>query len=237
MHYNFNTIGIVHSCFKDKFGVPRQPGLVKGARGEIELFPPYDRAEAVVGLEAFSHLWITFVFHHCLEDNVRLAVRPPRLGGNKKLGVFATRATHRPNPIGLSVVALEEVFQHEGRTRLRLSGLDLVEGTPVLDIKPYLPYADAVPGANAGYAQEAPVATLKVSFSPAAQAACHQHEQRWPELADLIDSVISLDPRPAYRRGAEHERIFGICLYDLDVRWRVQKEGCAEVIELCETSR
>ncbi len=234
MHYSFNTIGIIHSCFKDKFGVPRQPGLVKGARGEIELFPPYDRAEAVVGLEAFSHLWITFVFHHCLGDEVRLAVRPPRLGGNKKLGVFATRATHRPNPIGLSVVKLEEVFHYQGRTRLRLSGLDLIEGTPVLDIKPYLPYADAILGAHAGYAQQPPGATMMVSFSAAAQAACHQYEQRWPELADLIESVISLDPRPAYRRAAEHNRVFGIRLYDLDVRWRVQREGCAEVVELCE---
>ncbi len=236
MHYSFNTIGIVHSCFKDKFGVPRQPGLIVGARGEIELFPPYDRAEAVAGLEAFSHLWISFVFHHCLESDKRLSVRPPRLGGNKKLGVFATRATHRPNPIGLSVVALDEIVQYRGRIHLRVSGLDLVEGTPVLDIKPYLPYADCIVDAKAGYAQEPPRSVLKVDFSAEAQKSCAQHEQRWPGLADLIESVISLDPRPAYNRRIEPERVFGICLYDLDVRWRVKEEGVAEVVELCKVA-
>ncbi len=234
MHYSFNTIGIVHSCFKDKFGVPRQPGLIAGARGEIELLSPYDRAEAVAGLEAFSHLWISFVFHHCLESDKRLSVRPPRLGGNKKLGVFATRATHRPNPIGLSVVALDEIVQYRGGIHLRVSGLDLVEGTPVLDIKPYLPYADCIVDAKAGYAQEPPLSVLKVDFSAEAQKSCAQYEQCWPGLADLIESVISLDPRPAYSRRIESERVFGICLYDLDVRWRVKEEGVAEVVELCK---
>lgn len=234
LHYSFNTIGIIHSCFKDKFGVPRQPGLIKGARGEIELLPPYDRAEAVAGLEGFSHLWISFVFHQCLEGEPRLSVRPPRLGGNKRVGVFATRSTHRPNPIGLSVVALEELFQHDGRIRLRISGLDMVEGTPVLDIKPYLPYVDAIPDASGGYAQTPPVATLTVSFSRAAREACHHYEQRWPGLADLIGSVIALDPRPAYRQTVGSGRVFGIRLYDVDVRWRVQLDGNAEVIELLD---
>lgn len=230
--YSFKPIGVIHSCFKEKFGVPRQPGLVKGAHGELELFPPFDRAEAVAGLEAFSHLWITFVFHHCIEDEVRLSVRPPRLGGNKRLGVFATRSTHRPNPIGLSVVALEGIRQEQGRTRLLLSGLDLVEGTPVLDIKPYLPYVDAVAAARAGYAQDAPPALLKLVFSEPAQQQCRDHETRWPGLRDLIESVLTLDPRPAYKREAEPERVFGIRLYDLDVRWRVPEEGVAEVVEL-----
>lgn len=231
MQYTFEPVGVIHSCFKDKFGAPRQPGLVKGAHGELELFPPYDRAEAVAGLEQFSHLWITFVFHHCLDAGVRLSVRPPRLGGNKRLGVFATRATHRPNPIGLSVVALDGIRQEQGRTRLLLSGLDLVEGTPVLDIKPYLPYADAIATARAGYAQSAPAVRLAVQFSATAGQECLEYEQRWPGLKALIESVIALDPRPAYRQD-EGERIFGICLHDLDVRWRVVAEGVAEVIEL-----
>ena len=232
MHYDFQPIGVIHSCFKDKFGVPRQPGLVKGAHGELELFPPYDRAEAVVGLEAFSHVWITFIFHHCLEDEVRLSVRPPRLGGNRKLGVFATRSTHRPNPIGLSVVALEGIRQDEGRTRLLLSGLDLIDGTPVLDIKPYLPYVDAIADAQAGYAQQRPAATLKLSFTENAREACRHYEQRWPGLADLIESVLSFDPRPAYKKEADPDRVFGVRLYDLDVRWRVLEGAIAEVIEL-----
>lgn len=232
LQYSFQPIGIIHSCFKDKFGVPRQPGLVKGARGELELFPPYDRAEAVVGLESFSHLWITFVFHLSIEDEMRLSVRPPRLGGNRKMGVFATRSTHRPNPIGLSVVALEGIRQHEGRTRLLLSGLDLVEGTPVLDIKPYLPYVDAVADARAGYAQESPLVSLRLSFTERAREECLRYEQKWPGLAALIEAVLCLDPRPAYKRDAEPERVFGVRLYDLDVRWRVLEEGQAEVVEL-----
>lgn len=232
MQYSVEAIGVVHSCFKEKFGVPRQPGLVKGARGEIELFPPYDRAEAVAGLEQFSHLWITFLFHQCIEEEVRLSVRPPRLGGNKKLGVFATRSTHRPNPIGLSVVALEEIRQEQGRIRLLIEGLDLIEGTPVLDIKPYLPYVDAVAGARAGYAQEPPGAILSVSFTESAQQQRHQYEQQWPGLAGLIESVLSLDPRPAYKRTVDPGRVFGIRLYDLDVRWRVLEGGIAEVVEL-----
>lgn len=237
MNYSVKPIGVIHSCFKDKFGVPRQPGLVKGAHGELELFPPYDRAEAVVGLEAFSHIWITFVFHHCLEDEVRLSVRPPRLGGNKKLGVFATRATHRPNSIGLSVVALEGIKQDEGRTRLLIEGLDLIEGTPVLDIKPYLPYVDAVTTAQAGYAQQPPAATLKLSFTDNAEQACRFHEQQWPGLADLIESVLTLDPRPAYKKESDPGRVFGIRLYDLDVRWRVLEGGIVEVVELSPVSK
>lgn len=236
MHYSFKPIGIVHSCFKDKFGVPRQPGLVKGARGELELFPPYDRAEAIVGLEAFSHLWITFVFHRSLEEEVRLSVRPPRLGGNKKLGVFATRSTHRPNAIGLSVVMLEGVRQHEGHTRLLLSGIDLIEGTPVLDIKPYLPYVDAIADARAGYAQEPPAAALHVSFTVQARQQCRQYEEQWPGLAELIESVLSFDPRPAYKKGGAPERVLGVRLHDLDVRWRVLEGDIAEVIELCPVS-
>lgn len=232
MPYSVEPIGIVHSCFKEKFGVPRQPGLVKGARGEIELFPPYDRAEAVAGLEQFSHLWITFLFHQCIGDEVRLSVRPPRLGGNRKLGVFATRSTHRPNPIGLSVVALEEICLEQGHIRLRLSGLDLIEGTPVLDIKPYLPYVDAVAEARAGYAQEPPPQLLKPAFSAAAWQQCRHYEQRWPGLTELIEAVVGLDPRPAYKRAADPERVFGVLLYDLNVRWRVLEGGIAEVVEL-----
>ncbi len=237
MQYSFQPIGIIHSCFKDKFGVPRQPGLVKGARGELELLPPYDRPEAVVGLEVFSHLWLSFVFHHCLDDEVRLSVRPPRLGGNKKLGVFATRSTHRPNPIGLSVVALEGIRHDQGHTRLLLSGLDLIEGTPVLDIKPYLPYVDVVADARAGYAQAPPVASLRLIFTAQTEQQCLRHEQQWPGLAELIESVLTLDPRPAYKRNDNPGRIFGIRLYDLDVRWRVLEEGVIEVVELCPVSQ
>jgi tRNA-Thr(GGU) m(6)t(6)A37 methyltransferase TsaA len=231
MDYCFKPIGVIHSCFKDKFGVPRQPGLVPAARGELELFAPYDREEAWVGLEGFSHLWVQFVFHHCLEQTQRLRVRPPRLGGNRKLGVFATRSTHRPNPLGLSVVELAGIEKRNGRMVMLLRGLDLVEGTPVLDVKPYLPYVDAVSNARSGFAEAAPVTPLRVEFSVEAEAQCLQWQRRWPELRELIVGVLALDPRPAYQDEDDGSRRYGVRLHDLDVRWRVEG-GAVSVDEL-----
>ncbi len=153
-------IGVVHSCYKTKFGIPRQPGLVTAATGVIEMLPPYNHRDAFRGLEDFSHVWITFVFHLHQRETWSPLVRPPRLGGNIKMGVFATRSTFRPNNIGLSVVRLACVDTSvPGHVLLHLVslspsaryskpdqvGLDLVDGTPVLDVKPYLPYAGAVP--------------------------------------------------------------------------------------------
>ena len=169
MSYSFNPIGIIHSCFKDKFGVPRQPGLVKSARGKLELYPPYNRVEAFAGIDVYSHLWINFVFHHCIREEPNLSVRPPRLGGNQKLGVFATRATFRPNALGLSVVELERVENVADKITLHLKGIDLVDGTPVLDIKPYIPYVDSIPEATAGFAQQAPGREFDVCFSAEAE--------------------------------------------------------------------
>ena len=134
MQHTVAPVGIVRSCFKEKFAIPRQPQLAPAARGVLELLPPFDQGEAVEGLEQVSHVWLLFLFHQALEDKPRLKVRPPRLGGNKSMGVFATRATHRPNGIGQSVVRLEGVEPG----RLLLSGIDLLDGTPVLDIKPYV---------------------------------------------------------------------------------------------------
>ncbi len=234
MNFECTPIGVVHSCFKDKFGVPRQPGLVKGARGEVELFPPYDRAEAFTGLEVFSNIWLTFVFHHCLDQQARLSVRPPRLGGNKKMGVFATRATHRPNPIGMSVVTLDSIVKEQGKVRLCVSGLDLVDGTPILDIKPYLPYADGINNAKGGFAQSSPESAMQVVFSSQAESECAQFEQRWPELRSLLLSVLSLDPRPAYRSGQAGDKLYALRVYDLDVQWRALDASTIEVVRLVE---
>ena len=154
MQHTVAPVGIVRSCFKEKFAIPRQPQLAPAARGVLELLPPFDQGDAVEGLEQVSHVWLLFLFHQALEDKPRLKVRPPRLGGNKSMGVFATRATHRPNGIGQSVVRLEGVEPG----RLLLSGIDLLDGTPVLDIKPYVPYADSIAGASNQMANAAPVA-------------------------------------------------------------------------------
>lgn len=152
-------IGIVHSCFKEKFAIPRQPALAPAATGEIELFAPYNDPVALEGLEEVSHLWLSFIFHQTLasahssiNSKPQLRVRPPRLGGNKKVGVFATRSTHRPNALGLSVVKLDGIRNN----RLQISGIDLLNGTPLVDIKPYLPYADNVGTAFNYLADQAP---------------------------------------------------------------------------------
>ncbi len=221
-------IGVIRSVFKEKFGIPRQPGLAEEARATLEILPPYDRPEAFRGLEAFSHVWIVFVFHECLREDWRPTVRPPRLGGNQRLGVFATRSTFRPNPIGLSPVRLERIDCTEGTVRLHLSGVDLLDGTPVLDIKPYLPYADVIEGARGGFAEEAPGPKLAVVFAPEALAKCTALAVDYPGLPRLIEQVLAADPRPAYAGAGQGERVYGIKLLDFDLRFRI--EGATAVV-------
>lgn len=214
MTYTVSPIGFVRSCFKEKFAIPRQPQLAPAARGILELVAPYDQPEAIQGLEQVSHVWLLFVFHKALEDKPRLRVRPPRLGGNQSMGVFATRATHRPNGLGQSVVALEKVEPG----KLWLSGIDLLDGTPVLDIKPYVPYADQVPGAFNQMADAAP-RLLPVSWTEQALKHAHAHAQRLAEpLIELIEQCLAQDPRPAYQTP-EPQRRYGAKFWDLDVHW------------------
>jgi tRNA-Thr(GGU) m(6)t(6)A37 methyltransferase TsaA len=219
---HFQPIGLVHSCFREKFGIPRQPGLIPEARARLQLLPPYNRPEAVAGLEGFSHLWLVFVFHQAMREEWKATVRPPRLGGNERVGVFASRAPYRPNPIGLSAVAFEGVEEKDGQLFLRLSGVDLVDGTPVLDIKPYVPYTDALPDARAGFAPEPPGLRAKVVFSPAAQAQLAQAKTKYPDIQSLIEKVIGLDPRPAYYNEGSTRKRFGMKLWDWDVRWTLE---------------
>ena len=160
--FQFEQIGVIRSPYKEKFAVPRQPGLVINGGGELHLVAPYNQADAVRGLEAFSHLWVVFVFHQTMEGGWRPTVRPPRLGGNARMGVFATRSTFRPNPIGMSLVELKGIRCQKDQVILELGSLDLVDGTPVIDIKPYLPFAEALPDARASYAQDAPQADILV---------------------------------------------------------------------------
>lgn len=213
-HYSMSPVGFVRSCFKEKFAIPRQPQLAPAARGVLELIAPFDRPEAIQGLEQVSHVWLLFLFHQALEDKPRLKVRPPRLGGNVSLGVFATRATHRPNGIGQSVVKLDRVEPG----RLWLSGIDLLDGTPVLDIKPYVPYVDRVDDACNAIADGAPQ-TLAVSWDEQALQAARSHAQRLGEpLVELIEQCLRQDPRPAYQQ-IDPQRRYGTRLWDLDVRW------------------
>jgi len=225
--YNVSPIGFVRSCFKEKFAIPRQPQLAPAARGVLELVAPFDHPDAVQGLEQVSHVWLLFLFHLALEDKPRLKVRPPRLGGNQSMGVFATRATHRPNGIGQSVVKLDKVEPG----RLYLSGIDLLDGTPVLDIKPYVPYADSVAAATNQIASTAPD-LIPVSWEPAALAQAHEHGLRLQEpLVELIEQCLAQDPRPAYQTPTP-ERRYGAQFWDLDVRWHYPQPGMIKVLEV-----
>nr|WP_314985592.1 tRNA (N6-threonylcarbamoyladenosine(37)-N6)-methyltransferase TrmO [uncultured Pantoea sp.] len=228
--FTFAQIGVIHSPWKEKFAVPRQPGLVQDGGGELHLQPPYNQPEAVRGLEAFSHLWLLFVFHQTMEGGWRPTVRPPRLGGNARMGVFATRSTFRPNPIGMSLVELKGIRIEKQQVILQLGSLDLIDGTPVVDIKPYLPFAEALPHAEAGFAQTAPAADMPVRFSDQAQQQLHQ-QSRYHNLARFISEVLAQDPRPAYRQGETQEREYAAWLMDFNVRWRIDDAG-TEVIAI-----
>ncbi|RZI81237.1 MAG: tRNA (N6-threonylcarbamoyladenosine(37)-N6)-methyltransferase TrmO [Pseudomonas sp.] len=227
MQHNVAPVGIVRSCFKEKFAIPRQPQLAPAARGVLELLPPFDQGDAVAGLEQVSHVWLLFLFHQTLEDKPRLKVRPPRLGGNKSMGVFATRATHRPNGIGQSVVRLEGVEPG----RLLLSGIDLLDGTPVLDIKPYVPYADCVSDAINLMASAAP-APISVAWADAALLQAREHALRLGEpLVELIEQCLAQDPRPAYQVPPP-ERVYGVKYWDVQVRWHYPQLDRIQVLEV-----
>ncbi len=227
--FQFAPIGIIRSCFRQKFGIPRQPRLVPAARATLELLPPYAQPEAVRGLEGFSHLWLLFIFHGVPAGRWQPTVRPPRLGGNRRLGVFATRSTFRPNPIGLSAVVLERIVTTEKGVTLHLAGVDMLDGTPVLDIKPYLPYADCIAEATGGFATAAPAQLPEVIFSPAAATFC----AAWPngDLRELVGQILRQDPRPAYQQMDSTARHYGMTLYNCDVHWEV-RDGVAYVTDI-----
>ncbi len=208
----FSVIGHVRSCFTEKFGTPRQPGIVPSARAELVFEPEYRNADAIRGLEDFSHVWLLFLFHKTAAQGWRPTVRPPRLGGNERKGVFATRSPFRPNPIGLSAVKLDgiDTTVPHGPVLL-LSGTDIVDGTPVLDVKPYLPFADSLPEARGGFARQAPE-PVPVVIPPGAEAACT------PAQLAVIRETLSADPRPAYHDDGQ--RLYGLSLDGLNIRWR-----------------
>jgi len=218
--FNFHTIGTINSPYKEKFAIPRQPGLVTAAKGQILLQADANN-ELIRGIEQFSHLWVIFVFHATQAQGWKPLVRPPRLGGNEKMGVLATRSTFRPNPIGMSVVKLDSVNTTHKQTILNISGLDLLNDTPILDIKPYIPYSDAVLNAQAGFAQTQPTTKLTVSFSANAQAQLLSFDQQYAELELLITQVLAQDPRPAYKQNKLDDKIYGMALYNLNIQWQL----------------
>lgn len=219
--FQLRPIGRIKTPYKDKFGVPRQAGLVPSVRGKLVLDPAFRKEEAFRGIEECSHVWILFLFDKVREKDVRLSVRPPRLGGNQKLGVFASRSPYRPNRIGMSACRLHGVETDEqGEMALLLSGVDLIHGTPVLDVKPYLPYADMIEEAWSKIAPEAP--------------------ERWPvqiaeevrgvfealpdEKQQVVLETLSLDARPAFHE--KETRTYFFRIYELDVGWEIVEGRC-----------
>lgn len=214
---SIKPIGVVHSCFTEKFGIPRQPGLVPAATGSIELYD-WVEASSLEDLDQFSHLWIFFQFHKAVDRGWKSRIRPPRLGGNKKVGVLASRSPQRPNFLGQSVVHIERINQKKGI--IHISGLDLVDGTPVIDIKPYIPYTDSIPDASEGYAFR-PVHNLEVIFTPESLKICATYKARYGRhLKQLIIQVLKQDPRPAYHQD---DRTYGMRLWDTNIRFSINQ--------------
>ncbi len=228
--YEFEPIGIIRTGFAEKFGIPRQPGMVATAKGVIELRDHPFLSQACRTLETFSHIWIIFVFHDHGARDWKPSIRPPRLGGRKKVGVLSSRSPHRPNPIGLSAVKLESIDYSGKMAKIHVSGVDLLDGTPILDIKPYIPFADSIPDANAGWAA-APIEKFTVDFSPQSLESITRHEKTKPEIKNVIIEMLELDPRPASQKrkmpadAPESKGLkFAFTLFDVDVKWEIRGE-------------
>lgn len=221
-----NPVALIHSGYKEKFGIPRQPGLASSMTATLELLPPCDDADTIRGLEQCSHIWLIFVFSACVGKGWSPLVRPPRLGGNDKLGVFATRSPFRPNPIGLSPVRLDGIRYEQGTVLLDVSGADLLDQTPILDIKPYLPYSDIIDDALFEIASTIEPLDLPVQFLPQAGQALQHHSRRLSQpLQQQLEEILRCDPRPAYHKQKQAQREYGIRLYDLNIRWLITSDA------------
>ena len=220
-------IAHIRSDFPTKFGVPRQAGLVEALRAAVVFEPPCRVPEALRGIEGFSHLWLIWEFSQNRREGWSPTVRPPRLGGNRRLGVFATRSPFRPNPIGLSCVRLEGVELDTPRGPvLHVSGADLVDGTPILDIKPYIPYADCHPEAAGGFAGTAPEGALAVDIPP------RLLERVPPDRLEALEGVLAQDPRPSYQD--DPGRVYGFGFAGLEVRFTV-RDGTLTVVDITQS--
>lgn len=209
------VIARIQTPFPEKFGVPRQSGLVD-TPAQIVFEPAYRNLDALRGIDGFSHLWLLWQFDRAERESWSPTVRPPRLGGNERMGVFATRSPFRPNPIGLSCVKLEGVEQTENGPILHISGADLVDGTPILDIKPYLPYCDSVPDARGGWTDGLNSACLQVEFPDTLLELVPEADR--PGLLGVLQS----DPRPRYQN--DPDRVYGLTYAGMNVKFRVAED-------------
>ena len=222
------TIATIHTDFPSKFGIPRQGGLVEALKATVTFEPEYRDATALRGLEGYSHLWLIWLFSESVMDGFSPTVKPPRLGGNRRMGVFATRSPFRPNPLGLTCVKLEgiELSGPQGPL-LRVAGADLMDGTPIFDIKPYIPYADCHPEATGGFTDGIRYERLDVDFPEALL------DEIPPDKRQALIEVLAQDPRPGYRHG-EASRRYGVAFAGYDVRLTVEGNALTvvEVVKL-----
>ncbi len=208
-------IGHIETDFKEKFGIPRQSGLVKESRGRIVFEKEYNVPEAFRGLEDFSHIWVLWQFSEAVREGWSPTVRPPLLGGNKRMGVFATRSPFRPNSVGLSALKLEGVeFSEKEGVVLHVCGADLLDGTPIYDIKPYLPYADSIPDALGGFTESLEERRLEVDFPDTLL------ENVSEDKREALKAVLAADPRPSYQNDPERE--YGMRFAEYEVKFKVE---------------
>jgi tRNA-Thr(GGU) m(6)t(6)A37 methyltransferase TsaA len=219
-------IGHIHTDFNEKFGIPRQSGLVNELEGRIIFLPEYRQPEAFRGLEEFSHIWILWQFHMVNKENWSATVKPPKLGGNKRMGVFATRSPFRPNDIGLSSVRLLDIeYTEKYGPVLHVAGADLMDNTPIYDIKPYLPYTDSHPDATSGFAGNIDIQKLEVVF-PDELLSIVPEDKR-----DALMAVLAEDPRPGYQDAPD--RRYGVAFAGFDVRFMVK----GHKLVVCEVAK
>ena len=229
--FEVSSIATIETPFKQKFAVPRQANLAR-AKGTITFNEGFNDINMLKGIESYSHLWLLFVFHQNIERGWKSAVKAPRLGGNATIGVFASRSTHRPNSIGMSVVENEGVTIEEGKVTLKVAGVDLVSGTPLIDIKPYISYADSISGANDTLDDINPIPHRKVFFAPNLSTTLAKIEHRHRDFSTLVTAVLAQDPRPAYKQQHDNdEKTYRVTLYDIDVGFMI-KDAVVWVTEL-----
>ena len=222
--YTFRVIARIRTDYKEKFGIPRQSGRIPGTYGRIVFEKPYRNPDAIRGMEAFSHLWLLFIFSESVTEAFVPTVRPPRLGGNRKMGVFATRSPFRPNPVGLSSVRLVRVEENTADGPiLWVEGADLLDGTPLVDIKPYLPFTDSHPDASSGFAAEGLSHRLTVQFSPDVS------QNLTEDMQKILTDVLAEDPRPSYQE--DPTRVYGLRFADYHLHFTVSGDNVT-VIDL-----
>lgn len=232
-----NAIGVIESCYLDKFGTPRQPGLVPASFARIKISPEWQPADSLEGLDEFSHIWVLFHFHQNQISHFHAKVHPPRMGGGK-IGVFATRSPHRPNPIGLSLVKLEKIEA----PYVYVSGIDIVDGTPVLDIKPYLSYVESVAEARSGWVQTKTDHDIAVGFAESSQAKLDKIKAMHPEynFEELVVSTLKLDPRPTVYKGYESEKnspyrqVHAVRIIQYDIHFEFISKEQIQVLDIIE---